>query len=294
MGMRPANGAVAGLEYLIHQIDRLAHVAGVALSAEVIKEHTQVRVAVILVGMCGIQKPRVLIDQIRPYFLFGIFVFQLQTGNDGKRGVGVTAKEFQHIRFADAFRSAKQDALMQRKLTRQKIVSGCYIYRNWALCYWFQLDTESEALCSIIHWFHKNQLVFAGIAIGNEKKFWSDEEALRSSLPLKDYDRYAGILGDILLFMNFLEYAPIETKEVGANKRVKDLNVKYCNQTETNVRIIDSKWFTTLIKTQGFGVRGHLRLQAVGPGKREKRFVWVTDYVKKGYTRIAQKLQNEQ
>ncbi len=185
------------------------------------------------------------------------------------------------------------DVLLE-KLTRQKIVSGCYIYRNWALCYWFQLDTESEALCSIIHWFHKNQLVFAGIAIGNEKKFWSDEEALRSSLPLKDYDRYAGILGDILLFMNFLEYAPIETKEVGANKRVKDLNVKYCNQTETNVRIIDSKWFTTLIKTQGFGVRGHLRLQAVGPGKREKRFVWVTDYVKKGYTRIAQKLQNEQ
>lgn len=53
------------------------------------------------------------------------------------------------------------------------------------------------------------------------------------------------------------------------------------------------KWFTNLIVSGAFGVSGHLHWYYYGPGKKEKKLIWVDEYQKQGYTRKAKvKQQN--
>jgi len=58
---------------------------------------------------------------------------------------------------------------------------------------------------------------------------------------------------------------------------------------------LDSKWFTTLVKSDAFHVRGHFRLQ---PKKKDgewtKELIWINDFQKEGYTAPARRLQQQQ
>jgi len=86
------------------------------------------------------------------------------------------------------------------------------------------------------------------------------------------------------------KYAEIETKEVAARKRVVDHSGKYVNTTDLNVTYLDSKWFTTLVRSEGFNVRGHFRLQPFGEGLKERKLIGISDFLKQGYTSPARKL----
>lgn len=95
-------------------------------------------------------------------------------------------------------------------------------------------------------------------------------------------------------FFNFLKYADIELKQLPANTRTKDIRCKYVNDTNLNITLLDSKWFTTLIKSNAFKVRGHFRLQACGEGLKDRKLIWVNDFIKSGCTAPAKMLnQNE-
>lgn len=94
----------------------------------------------------------------------------------------------------------------------------------------------------------------------------------------------------VYLFL-FKKYAQVETKYLPPNKRVKDINCKYVNDTSLGITHLDSRWFTNLVKSDAFKVRGHFRLQ---PKKKDgewtKELIWITDFEKKGYTSKARKL----
>lgn len=51
---------------------------------------------------------------------------------------------------------------------------------------------------------------------------------------------------------------------------------------------MDSKWFTNLVKSDGFKVRGHFRFQ---PKKKDgvwtKELIWINEFEKSGYNREA-------
>jgi hypothetical protein len=86
----------------------------------------------------------------------------------------------------------------------------------------------------------------------------------------------------------FLRYAEVETKVTGPKDRRARVNeVKYVNQTGFDVQVVDSRWFTTLVRTGAFGVRGHFRLQPFGEGGKQRKLIWVGDYQKQGYVRRA-------
>lgn len=91
-------------------------------------------------------------------------------------------------------------------------------------------------------------------------------------------------------FEAFLKYVPIETKILGPKKKDKLFGCKYLNETNSEIEIIDSTWFTNLIKSDAFKVRGHFRLQ---PKKKEgewtKELIWINEFEKSGYTRKAKK-----
>lgn len=95
-----------------------------------------------------------------------------------------------------------------------------------------------------------------------------------------------------IIFYLFKKYAEVEIKELKPHSRTKDVNCKYINDTNLNITTLDSRWFTTLVKSDAFRVRGHFRLQ---PYKNEKRewdykIIWINEFEKSGYTAPARKL----
>jgi hypothetical protein len=124
-----------------------------------------------------------------------------------------------------------------------------------------------------------------------------------SSANIQTYIAKSGIYkGDISLsiemytkmlvaILNFIKYAEIEVKILPPNKKVKDIKCKYVNETNSNIQFLDSTWFTTLVQSDSFKVRGHFRLQ---PKKKEgewtKEIIWINEFEKTGYTSPAKKL----
>jgi hypothetical protein len=93
-----------------------------------------------------------------------------------------------------------------------------------------------------------------------------------------------GYLVKTIILKMFKSYAKVETKNIPANGRIKDFNCKYINETGLNITFLDCKWFTDIVRSEGFSVRGHFRLQPKKhEGKWTKELIWIEDFKKHGY-----------
>lgn len=103
----------------------------------------------------------------------------------------------------------------------------------------------------------------------------------------------SGFSTNIMATLNFIKYAPVETVSLNPHAKSKDILCKYVNDTDLPLQIFDSKWFTTFVKSDAFKVRGHFRLQ---PKKKDgewtKELIWISDFMKEGYTAPARKLSH--
>jgi len=86
----------------------------------------------------------------------------------------------------------------------------------------------------------------------------------------------------IISFVIFKKYCDIETKVIENTRRTVINGHKYVNETGKKINVLDCTWFTDLVASGAFGVTGHLRWQWCGPGRTEKRLVYVHEYEKKG------------
>lgn len=93
-----------------------------------------------------------------------------------------------------------------------------------------------------------------------------------------------------IMLILFIKYADVEIKHLKGGQRLKEISCKYVNETKGVVNILDSKWFTTLVKSDAFKVRGHFRLQPCGEGMKDRKLIWINDFQKDGYTAPARKL----
>lgn len=100
-------------------------------------------------------------------------------------------------------------------------------------------------------------------------------------------------VAEIMSFKTFLQYAEVDSKIINAKRREHHVGAKYVNETNYKVNVLDSTYFTTISRTEGFGVKGHFRLQPYGPGLSKKRLQWISEYEKTGYTRKAKILSHE-
>lgn len=91
----------------------------------------------------------------------------------------------------------------------------------------------------------------------------------------------------------FIKYAEVETKVVlGKSKR--RFGDPYRNDTDFPITHLDSKWFTNIVRSEGFSVRGHFRLQPKKVnGEWTKELIWIADFEKHGYTSKARVLSVE-
>lgn len=94
----------------------------------------------------------------------------------------------------------------------------------------------------------------------------------------------------LLSVLTFKQFAEIEVTEIGGKEYPKKTKVgkeKYLNESDYQVNVLDSRWFTETIRTDGFAVRGHFRLQPCGVGLKDRKLIYIDDFLKNGYTRKA-------
>lgn len=95
----------------------------------------------------------------------------------------------------------------------------------------------------------------------------------------------------VFIYKMFKSYAQVETKILQPKQKVMDIVCKYKNDTKLKLTFLDSKWFTNLVKSDGFNVRGHFRLQPKkANGQWTKELIWISDFQKTGYTAPAKML----
>lgn len=94
-------------------------------------------------------------------------------------------------------------------------------------------------------------------------------------------------------FRMFKTYAEVETKIIPPNSKIVDIKCKYVNDTRLPIAFLDSKWFTTLVKSDAFTVSGHFRLQPYGEGMKQRKLIWINQFEKLGYTAPAIKLLSD-
>lgn len=89
----------------------------------------------------------------------------------------------------------------------------------------------------------------------------------------------------------FKRYANVEVKNARMLDK-KDQDQPIVKTTITDVNYIDCSWFTTIVRSEGFKVRGHFRLQPYKNEEHEwdKKLIYISPFEKHGYTRRAKKL----
>ncbi|MVN79269.1 hypothetical protein GO988_23295 [Hymenobacter sp. HMF4947] len=86
-----------------------------------------------------------------------------------------------------------------------------------------------------------------------------------------------------LMFLNLT--AP-ELIQLAAGKKLGTRAQGHYNATSLPVVLVDSTWNKYLVRTEGFEVSGHFRLQRCGPGNAELKLTWIKPYQKHGYVRL--------
>lgn len=164
--------------------------------------------------------------------------------------------------------------------------SGTMIIGNFTYCYTIVLTEEIYSVN--IFEFYKNGGLknFVTNHENNEINFFS---IVNNDLALSLKDNYADFLCyTILSVLTFRKYAKVEIIESKAKTKTTQFNCKYLNETDLDIEYLDSKWFTSLVSSQGFKVRGFFRLQ---PKKKDgewtKELIWIDEFEKQGYNRKA-------
>lgn len=186
--------------------------------------------------------------------------------------------------FCDAIERSRQKLADPELIKKTPSKSGTIVFGENTICYHFN-NSKDDDFNFVLYWFSGQVLTFFNYYIETHLT-WVSKSVLSKEIYDADISKTAmDLTSTLILILNFIKYAPIEVKFLGAGKRAKDISCKYANDTKSNINILDSTWFTTLVKSEGFKVRGHFRLQPCGEGMKDRKLIWINDFEKEGYTR---------
>jgi hypothetical protein len=99
--------------------------------------------------------------------------------------------------------------------------------------------------------------------------------------------KHQKIFTDIMQVLIFVELGDIEVKmiEAGRDNGRTRKDGKLLNCSNNTVYVVDSTWNQIIIRTEGFAVRGHFRLQPCGVGMADRKLIWISAFEKHGYQR---------
>ena len=169
-------------------------------------------------------------------------------------------------------------------------LSGTLIVGGYITLYWFHLmdndDIGHKTLtCCNEHLISIND----GYGKYLVKRDYKDK--LGQDIKADSYDYYP------IFFHLFKKYATVETVDALMNKKVKAPDgEKVLNESGFDMTYTDCSWFRTIIRKEGFMVRGHFKMQ---PYKNEQKewdykLIYIEPYQKHGYTRTAKKIVSDE
>lgn len=99
--------------------------------------------------------------------------------------------------------------------------------------------------------------------------------------------RYSKYFNKIAKIITFVELGDVEVTilEQGKNNGKSKKDGKLTNQSDFKMYVVDTSWNKLIIRTEGFAVRGHFRLQACGEGFMDRKVIWINAFEKQGYVR---------
>ncbi len=124
--------------------------------------------------------------------------------------------------------------------------------------------------------------------------YWDDKKnhAFEFGVDLETGEYYAPMeeavnFSVVMQLMTFIELGDIEVTYINAlsNNGKPKKDGKVYNASNNTVFVVDSSWNKLLIRTDGFAVRGHFRLQPCGDGMKDRKLIWIDAFEKHGYTR---------
>jgi hypothetical protein len=100
-------------------------------------------------------------------------------------------------------------------------------------------------------------------------------------------EQHAESFNRVAKIMTFVELGDIDVVRLdkGANNGKAKKDGKITNTSAYTVYVVDSSWNKLIIRTDGFAVMGHFRLQACGAGLTDRKLIWINAFEKHGYTR---------
>lgn len=112
---------------------------------------------------------------------------------------------------------------------------------------------------------------------------------LKEGRVLEGRQKYTDIAKEFARLMIFVELSEPEINILKPKQKVGNKSRNFYNNTKLPFTVVDTSWNKVSIRTEGFEVRGHLRVQACGKEYKDRKLVWIEGYEKEGYTRRRKK-----
>ena len=165
---------------------------------------------------------------------------------------------------------------------------SCIIYKEQTFLMWRDPVGDGYHYMALID--HGKLLFFSSYTF--DDKGVSKSHSL-SFMYLHDYyDSDIVYIEAIYAFLLFKRYGNIDIETVAAKKtlrRSRIIGEKVNNFMGIDVQVLDSRWFTTICRDEGFLVSGHFRLQPCKDehGEWTRKLIYINPYAKHGYHRMA-------
>ena len=174
------------------------------------------------------------------------------------------------------------------ELNGEVTISGIDVFMQGVMFYNYKYNDVDNPKGTVIQFTNEGYPVLINCTKSNIK--WANPYIINT----QGVNESKGFIEDLFKVVSslyiFKKYAEIETKHLAPKTKLKEVGCKYSNDTDHNLLFLNSTWFTNLVKSDAFKVRGHFRLQPCGPKHEDRKLIWINEFKKDGYKAPARKI----
>jgi len=141
---------------------------------------------------------------------------------------------------------------------------------------------KTDCSYQVLYWFVKNRLVgcFYLSDYLEETEMWICEDYKKNHKidnRQKELHEVTKIIGKLLVLKLFMNCAKVEVKKLPPKSKTIDLEHIYVNETWLKIKILDSLWLTTLVKSDYFNERGHFDVTVYDKKLNDNHLKWIRE-----------------
>lgn len=227
------------------------------------------------------EKPRVIMEKVFEHFNFNLPCFS--------ENIFFVSESFYEAftKSADKLLDLYTDIITNN--LSDFSVKGTFILKGKVWMVNLEKKEQEDFMDVSIYIFDKNQTLLKIIISNIKHNFLLKEFSWDTVNKTENELQKLTTVASICILNMFIKYAEIETNILMPKTKSKNINCLYNNQTDFKITQLDCTWFTNIIRSEGFKVRGHFRLQPYSDGS--KKIIWINEFQKKGYSIKAKVLR---